>query len=56
MAKKKLRVIGIIDKEGFEIDNRVYDRGGCPTQRAGNMNTLVIRKYEKTDNRSGKYR
>lgn len=38
MTKKKLRVIGIIDKEGFEIDNRVYDRGGLSYSKS--------RKYE----------
>lgn len=28
MDKKKIRKIGVIDTEGYELDNRVYDKGG----------------------------
>lgn len=45
---KKGIVIGIIDENGFEQENRVYFRGGCsPTSRAGNPKMLTIRRYEK---------
>lgn len=38
MAKKKLQMIGIVDKDGFCIDNRVYGRGGLSYPKS--------RKYE----------
>jgi len=53
--EKELKLIGIISKDGFEIDNRVYSRGGCnPTLKAGNARVHVIRrrKNEKKENQN----
>lgn len=52
--EKKLDMLGIVDKDGYELENRVYGRwGGCPTERAGNAKISTIRKvkYEKKTNR-----
>ena len=49
MAKtKELIMIGIVDTEGYELDNRVYSADGVsPTQRHGNARITVLRKYGK---------
>ena len=45
---KKLIMLGILDEEGYESDNRIYGRGGVsPTEKAGNMRIKVVRKYDK---------
>ena len=47
MEKERL-MLGIIDEEGYEKDNRVYWVGGCcPTLTCGNALIKVLRKYEK---------
>ena len=61
MAKKKeLIMVGIVDAEGYELDNRVYSAGGAsPTQRHGNARISVLRKYERgqeRNNRDGRVR
>ena len=41
----KRTVLGMVDENGFEQDNRLYFRGGCiPTQRAGNSTILTAKK------------
>ena len=46
--EKKLIMLGIVDEDGYELDNRTYSRKGvCPTQRAGNARITVIRNYGK---------
>ena len=53
--EKKLKLIGIIDKDRFELDNRVYSRGGCnPTLKAGNAHVQIIRRQnnEKKENKN----
>ena len=46
--EKTLIMVGIIDEEGYELENRVYARGGIsPTQRAGNARINVLRAYGK---------
>ena len=54
MEKRNKRVvIGILDPNGFEQDNRVYSRGGCcPAERANNSTILVIRKWRDEENNS----
>lgn len=45
--KKELIMVGIVDAEGYELDNRVYGRkGSSPTQRHGNARISVLRKYK----------
>ena len=37
-------MIGSLDKQGYELANRVYHRGGCcPTQRANIEKSKVIK-------------
>ena len=46
--QKKCLLIGLLDTQGYESDQRVYSRGGCAiTVKAGNLRTQVIRKYER---------
>jgi hypothetical protein len=55
-SNKRCIQIGILDTQGYELDNRVYSRGGCcVTLKAGNAKVKVIRKYEKGDS-VGRYR
>ena len=53
MAKKKeLIMVGVVDAEGYELDNRVYSAvGTSPTQRHGNARISVLRKYERGQER-----
>lgn len=45
---KKRIVLGMVDENGFEQDNRLYFRGGCsPTERAGNSTILIAKKGSK---------
>lgn len=45
--QKKCLLIGLLDTQGYESDQRVYSRGGVAiTVKAGNLRTQVIRKYE----------
>lgn len=49
---KELTLIGVIDDSGYELENRVYSRGGqSPTLKAGNAKIRTVRRYEK-DNRT----
>ena len=49
MKEKTIIMQGIVDEDGYELDNRVYFRGGCiPTERAGNSRIKVVRKYERS--------
>jgi len=42
---KKIKKLGIIDADGYELDNRVYARGGVsPTIKAGNARINTVRK------------
>jgi hypothetical protein len=45
--KQSLIVVGIMNKLGYESDNRVYSRYGCsPSQRGTNNKvSYVIRKW-----------
>ena len=48
MEKKTIKLIGIIDPKGFEMDNRVYSKGGCcPTLKHGNARVVTIRKWKR---------
>lgn len=46
MEKTNKRIVlGMVDENGFEQDNRLYFRGGIsPTQRAGNSTILTAKK------------
>lgn len=47
IKEKKIIMLGVMDSQGYELDNRVYSAGGAlPTQRAGNARITVVRKYE----------
>ena len=49
-SNKRCIQIGIINTQGYELDNRVYSRGGCcVTLKAGNVKVKVVRKYETSD-------
>ena len=44
--EKRLKILGIIDAEGYELDNRVYSGGGIsPCMTTGNAKKNVVRKY-----------
>lgn len=46
--EKKIIKIGVIDNAGYELDNRVYNRGGVsPTVKAGNARIYIIRKVKE---------
>ena len=48
MEKKKVIISGIENPNGYEVDNRVYDRVGIsPTQRAKKPLIKVIKKWKK---------
>ena len=49
---KELKLLGVIDDSGYELENRVYSRGGqCPTLKAGNAKIRTIRHYPFRSNR-----
>lgn len=44
--EKELKILGIIDADGYELDNRVYSGGGiAPCMTSGNVHKKVVRKY-----------
>ena len=44
--EKRLKILGIIDADGYELDNRVYSGGGIsPCMTTGNAKKNVVRKY-----------
>ena len=44
---KKIIIQGLIDGLNFDMDMRVYHRGGsCPTLKSGNLRVQVIRKID----------
>ena len=46
--KPKAIMLGLINPEGYELDNRVYFRGGIsPTQRVSNAKFKVIKKWKR---------
>ena len=51
MEKTNKRIVlGMVDENGFEQDNRLYFRGGIsPTQRAGNSTILTAKKGDNMD-------
>ena len=51
MEKTNKRIVlGMVDENGFEQDNRLYFRGGCsPTGRAGKSTILTAKKGDSMD-------
>ena len=52
--KIKIKIVGVIDTDGYKQDNLIYFRGGqAPTLRATNDKNRVLQKYKKNNrNRS----
>ncbi len=49
-------MLGVLDTKGYELDNRVYYRGGCsPCISTITAQKMCVRKYKKNDkNKKGK--
>ena len=45
--EKKIKVIGIVDPQGYEIDNRVYDRGVLPYDKTRKCKDMCCEEMEK---------
>lgn len=49
---KKLIMLGVLDSNGYELDNRVYFRGGiCPCISTITAQKMCVKKYERDNNK-----
>ena len=49
---KKLIMLGVLDSNGYELDNRVYFKGGiCPCISTITAQKMCVRKYERIENK-----
>lgn len=48
----KLIMLGVLDNNGYELDNRVYFRGGiCPCISTITAQKMCVKKYERDNNK-----
>jgi hypothetical protein len=49
----KLIMLGVLDNNGYELDNRVYFRGGiAPCISTITAQKMSVRKYERKNNKN----
>lgn len=47
---KELTLIGVIDDSGYELENRVYSRGGCSIALCSHIQVdkpMVVKKWKR---------
>ena len=48
-------MLGVLDNNGYELDNRVYFKGGiCPCISTITAQKMCVRKYERKNNKNAR--